>query len=116
MSGNASRMRRQHKRKQEKIKERNVLGPLEMHARYPSNAVGFYIWAETLTKFSYRRSPWLGPFRHVRVCGDQTFAKKRTEDESVVAWFNGFRWVINHENADPDGYMEVLFSDHEPPR
>ncbi len=116
MSGNASRMRRKNKRKQERAKERNVLGPQEMSGRFPTNGKGFYIWAETVTKFSYKRSPWLGPFRHVRLAGEQTFAGPHHEDEKVVAWFNGFRWVINHRNSNPDGYMEVLFSDHEPLR
>lgn len=119
MAGNASRLRRQHKRKMERDKERKALGSHEMEGRYPRNSKGFYIWAETATKFSYRRSPWLGPFDHIRVVSEFAFASNAgPHHESIVAWYDGgvHRWIINHKNADPDGYMEVLFSDHEPPR
>jgi hypothetical protein len=38
-------------------------------------------------------------------------------EESIAAWYDEDRgmWIINHRDADPRGYYEVLFS-VEPPK
>lgn len=119
MSGSASSRRRNQRRQDLKKQERKALGGQEMSGRYPTNSRGFYIWGETLTRFSYRRSPWLGPFGHLRVVSEFAFvSKSAASEESIAAWYDPtvHRWIVNHRNADPDGYLEIIFSDHEPLR
>lgn len=114
MSGQGARRRRSAKRNPSKKVQVNTAW-----GRMPANEQAFYVWGETCTKNRYRRSPWLGPFSHVRIAIEAVWVSERNEGkEQCVAWFDQdvCLWRINHERASEDGYYEILFSLKEPDR
>jgi hypothetical protein len=119
MAGQGARNRRKIQRAKERDQQRRPYGRQNLEARYAQvGGKHFYIWGETATFKSLRRSQPLGPFCYVRMASEMVFVNKTPfSEESIAAWYDEDRgmWIINHRDADPRGYYEVLFS-VEPPK
>lgn len=111
MSGQGSRNRRKIRREQGGQSKRNVQS---LGARYPVSKPWFYIYGETYVKGRHAVSPVCGPFCHVRAAS--TFWMGSSHDPNgpkgneIIAYLEPETnlWIINHPDADPAGYYEVV--------